>query len=269
MNIIVCIKQVPDTKNVRLDPKTNTLKREGVASIVNPYDMFAVEAALRIKEETGGKVTAITMGPPQAREALLKTVEYGVDEVVLLSDRAFAGADTWATSYALAKGIEKIGAFDVIVCGKQAIDGDTAQVGPGLAVQLGLPYVSFVKKISKVDQAGGVIVVERMMDDGYDVVEIPLPSLITVVKEVGELRVPSLRGKMKARKMEVPVMDAEHIKADPDSIGLAGSPTQVIEVFAPQGRGSKTVIEGSPDEQAGMLLSLLKQNKILGIGEEK
>ena len=166
MDIFVCIKQVPDAKSVRLDPETKTLKREGVQSMVNPFDMYAVEAALRLKDEFGGTVTALTMGPPQAEEALRQVVEYGVDRVALLSDRAFAGADTWATGYTLARGVEKLGRFDLIVCGKQAVDGDTAQVGPGLAERLDLPYVCFVRRLVEVDPEAGRMKVERLMDDG-------------------------------------------------------------------------------------------------------
>ncbi len=265
MNIVVCIKQVPDTRNVRLDPETNTLKREGVESIVNPFDMYAVETALRLKDEFGGTVTALTMGPPQAEAALRQVVEYGVDEAVLLSDRAFAGADTWATSYTLAKGIEKIGQVDLIVCGKQAVDGDTAQVGPELAEQLGLPFVCFVRRLAEVDPSGGRMVVERLMDDGYDVVEASLPALITVVKEIGEPRVPSLRGKMKAKKLTIPVYGAADLNAAPDCVGLAGSPTQVVEVFAPQPRGDRVNIDGAPGEQARQLLAALARDKVLTV----
>lgn len=265
MNIVVCIKQVPDTKNVQLDPETNTLKREGVESIINPFDMYAVEAALRLRDEFGGTVTALTMGPPQAEAALREVVEYGVDRVALLSDRAFAGADTWATSYTLAKGVEKLGRFDLIVCGKQAIDGDTAQVGPGLAENLGIPYVCFVRRLAEVDPEAGRMVVHRLMDDGYDVVESPLPALITVVKEISEPRVPSLRGKMKAKKIDVPVYGLEDLGADPESVGLAGSPTQVVEIFAPRARGDRVMIQGDPEDQARRLLTELKKDKILSI----
>lgn len=266
MNIVVCIKQVPDTRNVQIDPETKTLRRSGVASIVNPYDMYAVETALRLKDQHGGTVTALTMGPPQAEEALRSVVEYGVDEAVLLSDRAFAGADTWATSYTLAKGVEKIGHFDLIVCGKQAIDGDTAQVGPGLAERLDLPFVCFVRKIVDCDPAKGRLTVERMMDDGYDLVETPLPALISVVKEIGEPRVPSLRGKMKAKKMKVPIYGAAELGADDQCIGLSGSPTRVVEVFAPKPRGRRMKIEGQPDEQADRLLTILAAEKIITAG---
>ncbi len=188
MNIIVCVKQVPDAKDVRLDPKTNTLSREGVESIMNPYDQHALEEAVRLKEEHGGEVTVITMGPPQAEEILRQAISCGADKVVLVSDRAFAGADTWATSYTLEKAIIKVGKFDLILCGKQAIDGDTAQVGPGLAMRLDIPFLTCVQKIRSADTKG--LSVERMMDDGYDVVEVDYPMLLTVVKNINEPRVP-------------------------------------------------------------------------------
>ncbi|MFH1135932.1 MAG: electron transfer flavoprotein subunit beta/FixA family protein [Pseudomonadota bacterium] len=267
MNIIVCIKQVPDAKNVRLDPVTNVMKREGVESIINPYDMYAVECALRLRDQFGGKVTALTMGPPQAEQALRQTVEYGVDEAVLLSDRAFAGADTWATSYTLAKAVEKIGEFDLIVCGKQASDGDTAQVGPGLAERLNLPYVCFVRRLAAADPEGRKLRVERMMDDGFDLVETPLPALITVVKEIAEPRVPSVRGKMKAKKLIIPVWTREDLNADPDLVGLPGSPTQVVEVFAPKPVGDRMMITGSPEEQVERLLAQWKKANIFGEGK--
>ena len=206
MDIIVCIKQVPDTKDVRLDPVTNTMAREGVDSIMNPFDRHALEEAVRIREKTGGRVTALSMGPPQAEAVLREAISCGADEGVLVSDRAFAGADTWATSYTLARAIATVGEFDLVLCGKQAIDGDTAQVGPGLACQLGLPYVTCVQKVRTTED--GSLTVERMMDDGYDVVKLPLPALLTVVKDINEPRVPSLKGKMKAKKEEIACLSA-------------------------------------------------------------
>ena len=210
MKIIVCVKQVPDAKDVRLDPKTNTLAREGVESIMNPFDRHALEAAVALKEQYGGTVTAITMGPPQAEETLKDAVACGADEGVLVSDRAFAGADTWATTYTLGKAVESLGGFDLIICGKQAIDGDTAQVGPGIADQLGIPFVAWVKKIEHI--ADGSIRVQRLMDDGYDVLDMPLPALITVVKEINEPRLPSLRGKMASKRAQVPGWSANQAK---------------------------------------------------------
>jgi electron transfer flavoprotein beta subunit len=259
MNIIVCIKQVPDAKDVRLDPKTNTMAREGVASIMNPYDRHAVEAAVQLKESTGCSVTALSMGPPQAEEVLREAVSCGSDGGTLLSDRAFAGADTWATTYTLGKAVEKLGAFDLIICGKQAIDGDTAQVGPGLAHRLDIPYVTCVRKIVSCENK--TLRLERMMDDGYDEVEVDLPALITVVKEINEPRIPSLKGKMKAKKMEIPVFSAADIGADPDCIGLPGSPTQVQRVFSPEPRGERTMFSGSLEEQIEQLLTVLESVK--------
>jgi len=198
MRIIVCVKQVPDVTEVKIDPKTNTLVREGVPSIMNPYDLHAVEAALQIKEKTSGKVTAITMGPPQAEEVLREAIAMGVDDAVLLTDRRFAGADTWATSYTLSQAAKKIG-FDLIICGKQAIDGDTAQVGPEMAEFLDIPHVAYVRKIEKIDSSE--MVFERLMDDCYEKLLVSLPALITVVKELNNPRPPSIRGKMTAKNL--------------------------------------------------------------------
>lgn len=256
MKIIVCIKQVPDAKDVRLDPKTNTLAREGVEAIMNPFDRHALEEAVRLKEEHGGTVTAISMGPPQAEAVLREAIACGADHGVLVSDRAFAGADTWATSYTLAKAVETVGGADLILCGKQAIDGDTAQVGPGLATRMGLPYVTCVQKTR--EKTTDSIVVERMMDDGYDVVRLPLPALLTVVKDINEPRVPSLKGKMKAKKVEIQSLSAADINADPKCIGLAGSPTQVVHVYSPEPRADREVFSGSVEEQVEQLVERLK-----------
>ena len=256
MKILVCVKQVPDAKDVRLDPKTNTLAREGVESIMNPYDRHALEEAVAIREKLGGTVTVVSMGPPQAEAVLREAIACGADEGVLVSDRAFAGADTWATSYTLAKTVQTLGGFDLILCGKQAIDGDTAQVGPGLACRLRLPYVACVQKTRQVSAAA--IEVERMMDDGYDVLRLPLPALLTVVKDINEPRVASLKGKMKAKKAEIRHLTAAAIGADPQCIGLAGSPTQVVRVFSPEPRGDRRIFSGSVDEQVDQLVACLK-----------
>jgi electron transfer flavoprotein beta subunit len=255
MNILVCIKQVPDAKDVRLDPETNTLAREGVESIMNPFDRHALEEGVRLKEENGGRVTVLSMGPPQAEAVLREAISCGADQGVLVSDRAFAGADTWATSYTLAKAARSLGSFDLILCGKQAIDGDTAQVGPGLATSLNLPYVTCVQKTRSV--SADHIVVERMMDDGYDVLKLSLPALLTVVKDINEPRVASLKGKMKAKKAEIQVLNAAEIGAEEQCIGLAGSPTQVVQVFAPQARGERTVFAGDPSQQVEQLVDRL------------
>lgn len=256
MKIVVCVKQVPDAKDVRLDPKTNTLAREGVESIMNPYDRHAVEEAVRLKEKHGGSVTVLSMGPPQAEETLREAVSCGADDAVLVSDRAFAGADTWATTYTLSQAIKKMDGFDLILCGKQAIDGDTAQVGPGLAERLDIPYITNARKVS--DCADSIIRLERMMDDGYDEIEMALPGLLTVVKEINDPRVPSLKGKMKAKKVEVKVMTAADIEADPDSLGLKGSTTQVVKVFSPQAKGDREMITGTVSEQVEQLVRKLE-----------
>jgi len=255
MKIIVCIKQVPDTSEVRLDPETNTLAREGVQSIMNPYDQHALEEAVRLREKIGGEVVVITMGPPQAEEVLRQAITCGADSGVLVSDRAFAGADTWATAYTLEHAIIKIGQADLILCGKQAIDGDTAQVGPGLATRLGIPFLTCIQKVREVTEDS--IVVERMMDDGYDVVAVEYPALLTVVKDINEPRVPSLKGKMKAKKATFTTLSAEDIGADLTCIGLPGSPTQVVKVFPPQPRGERAVLTGTVDEQIDQLVEKL------------
>ena len=247
MDIIVCIKQVPDTADVKINPETNTLIREGVKSIINPFDMYAIEEGIRLKEAYGGKVVAITMGPPQAEEALREAISMGVDEAVLITDRAFAGSDTYATSYVLSRAIDKIANYDVILCGKQASDGDTAQVGPGIATHLDIPQVTYVKKIVSIDTEKAVV--ERMTEEGYDVVEVQLPALFTVVKEINEPRPPSLRGKMKAKKAQIPKWGAGDMDVDPEKIGLKGSPTQVVKIFAPPRTGHHEIIEGESPEQ--------------------
>ncbi len=255
MNIIVCVKQVPDAKDVRLDPDTNTLAREGVEPIMNPYDQHALEEAVRLREVHGGEVTVITMGPPQAEEMLRMAISCGADNAVLISDRSFAGADTWATAYTLEKAIRKIGDFDLILCGKQAIDGDTAQVGPGLGMRLDIPYITCAQKIREADSSK--LVVERMMDDGFDLVEIALPALLSVVKDINDPRVPSLKGKMRAKKVAITTLSAADINADPSCIGLPGSPTQVVNVFPPHPRGDRAILEGTIDEQIDQLVDVL------------
>ena len=256
MNIIVCIKQVPDTTNVRIDPETNTLVRSGVQSIVNPFDMYAIEEAIRLKEKFGGMITVITMGPPQAEEALREAISLGADEAVLVSDRAFAGSDTWATSYTLSKAVQKIGKFDLVICGKQAIDGDTAQVGPGVAAFLDIPQITFVKKIEDIKDS--FIRAERMTEEGYDIIESPLPCLITVVKEINEPRLPSLKGKMRAKKIEIKKLEAKDLDADPDSLGLKGSPTKVVKIFTPPPRKGGQMLEGEAKDISERLVDLLK-----------
>ncbi|MDD3579578.1 MAG: electron transfer flavoprotein subunit beta/FixA family protein [Desulfobacca sp.] len=260
MKIIVCIKQVPETQEIRLDPVTHTLLREGVKSIINPFDLYALEEGLRARERQGGTVTVLSMGPPQAGDALREALTYGADDAVLLSDRAFAGADTWATAFTLARGITKLGGADLILCGKQAIDGDTAQVGPEMAAFLDLPYVAWARKLTFVDSE--VLQVERLLDHGYDGIEVRLPALITVVKEINEPRVPSFKAKLRAKSQKIPVLSLPDLELEPDQVGLPGSFTQVVKVFPPPARGARELWEGTPTELANRLWTRLQELKI-------
>ncbi len=256
MNIIVCIKQVPNTTDVKIDPATNTLVRDGVESVINPFDAYAIEEAVRLKEKLGGKVTAVTMGPPQAEKALRDAIALGCDEGVLVSDRKFAGSDTWATSYTLSAAIEKIGDYGVIVCGKQASDGDTAQVGPGISAHLDIPQVTYVRKIRGINEKTAVV--ERMTEEGFDVVETPLPCLFTVVKEINTPRMPSIKGMMRAKSAKISKWTAADIDAEPAALGLDGSPTRVVKIFTPEPRKGGEIISGSAGDVAKELAELLK-----------
>jgi len=255
VKIIVCIKQVPDTTNVRINPETNTLVREGVQSIINPFDAYAIEEGVRLKEKHGGTVTVITMGPPQASEALRECISLGADSVYLVSDRAFAGADTLATAYALSCAIRHLGGADVILMGRQAIDGDTGQVGPGVAENLDISHVTDIRKIEEITE--GRIVVERLLEEGYARIAARLPVVLTVVKEINTPRLPSLKGKLAAKKAEVPVLKASDIGADVQRLGLNGSPTQVMRIFTPPKPGGGKKFTGEPAETVGALLAEL------------
>jgi len=263
MKIVVCIKQVPGTTEVKMNPATNTLIREGIPNVVNPFDLYAVEEALRLKERFGGSVVAVCMGPGSATEQLKETVELGVDEVYLISNRAFAGSDTLATSYTLSKAIEKIGDVDLVICGKQAIDGDTAQVGPEIAENLNWPHVTYVRKVN--DVTPDAITVERMTDDGYERLEIKLPALLTVVKEINEPRLPSIKGKMRAKKIEVSVWGPDDLGVDPSRIGLNGSPTQVWKTFIPDHHVEAEMFEGDVSEQVKALVRRLVEKNIISV----
>jgi electron transfer flavoprotein beta subunit len=254
VNIVVCIKQVPGTTKVTINPETGTLIRDGVEAIVNPFDEFAIEEALRIKERVGGAmVKVISMGPPQAEAALRAAIAMGADEGYLVSDRAFAGSDTWATSYTLAKGIKALGETHLVICGKQAIDGDTAQVGPGVAEMLGLPFVAWVRKVEEITARS--IRVQRLMEEGYDVVEMPLPGLITVVKEINTPRLASLKGKMRAKSAKITTLDAAALATEKAKTGLSGSPTQVLRSFVPVRKCGGEKISGEVTELVGKIVS--------------
>ncbi len=263
MNIVVCVKQVPDTAEVRIDPVTNTLVRQGVPSIMNPFDKQALEAALALKDANGGKVTVLSMGPQQAAEVLREAVAMGADEAVLLSDRAFAGADTLATSYTLSKAIEKLAPVDLVLCGKQAIDGDTAQVGPEIAAHLGWGQVTYALSIKKENDA---IRIEREHEDCLQVITGALPLVITVTRAEQEPRFASIRGKMKANRMAIPTWTADDLAVDGAKIGLIGSPTQVSRIFSPahpQAKG-EVLADLSAAEAAKALVAKLTAAKIVG-----
>jgi len=263
MRIIVCIKQVPDTEElpkVRINPESNTIVREEVKSIINPFDENALEEALRIKEKNKASVTCISMGPPQAKEALRKALAMGVDEVFLISDPLFAGSDTWATSYILSQSIRKLGSFDLIIAGKQAIDGDTGQVGPALAEFLGIPQITYVRKLEVED---GRIRAERTLEDYFEVVEAKLPLLVTVTKEINEPRYPSLKGILKAKKTEIPVLTNRDLNLPLDKIGLEGSPTRVVKVFNPSPPPKGEIIEGDLKEKVERVIEEIKKRNLL------
>ena len=255
MNIVVCVKQVPATTEVKMDKETNTIIREGVESILNPFDTYAVEEAIRIKEKHGGKVTSLSMGIISATDVLKETIALGADDAILLNDKAFAGADTLATAYALSLAINKLDDVDLVICGNQATDGDTAQVGPSLAEKLGFPHTTYVRKIEEITDE--YIKCQRMTEDGYEVIELSLPAVITVVKEINEPRLPSLKGMMKAKKASVTVWTADDLSADKDKCGLKGSPTQVIKTFVPVHDVTSEMIEGTAEEQAKKLADKL------------
>jgi electron transfer flavoprotein beta subunit len=257
LNIIVCIKQVPGTTEIKIDPKTNTLVRQGVKSIVNPFDAYALEEGVRLKEKYGGKVTVITMGPPQAEEALRETISLGADEAILLSDRAFAGSDTWATSYVLSKAIAKIANYDIIICGRQTLDGDTGQVGPELSEMLKIPFVSYVSKVEEIKDK--YIRVQRMIEEGHEVIETALPAVITVVKEINVPRLPSLRGSMKAKTAKIPLWTAADIGAEPDKAGIPGSPTRVVKISYPKRTHKSEVLPGTLEQQIEKLVERLEK----------
>lgn len=263
MHIVVCVKQVPNTTQVRINPETNTLVRDGVESIMNPFDENALEMALQLKEKHAGtKVTVLTMGPPQAAEILKEAVGRGADAVVLLCDRAFAGSDTWATSYAISTAIGKLEQKpDLVLFGKQAIDGDTAQVGPGVADWMGIPCIAYARGIEITD---GKAVVERAFEDGFERLEVALPCALTVLKEANVPRMASLRGKMAAKKLVIAPMTAEASGADPTKLGLSASPTRVVKIFSPPPKtGGVKWQNEEPAVVAQKLVDLLKERKLV------
>jgi electron transfer flavoprotein beta subunit len=260
MNILVCIKQVPDSNKVEVDPVTGVLKRNGVESKMNPYDLYALETALRIREKTGGSITAITMGPGQAAGIIREAFAMGVDKGVLISDRKFGGADVLATSYTLSQGIRQSGEFDLILCGKQTTDGDTAQVGPEVAEWLGIPSLSNVSRI--VEQKESSLVVEMDMTHDIEVAEIQYPCLLAVDKDIFIPRLPSYVKKQETKDREIKVISLADLEdKDEKNYGLNGSPTQVQRIFPPQVNNHREVWNGEGKELAEQLFHKLKELK--------
>jgi len=262
MKIVVCIKQVPATHDVKIDPETKRLVREGVEAVMNPFDTYALEQGVLLREQHGGEVIALSMGPKKAETTLREAISCGADRAILLSDRAFAGSDTWATSYALSQAVRTIGDVDLVLCGKQAIDGDTAQVGPGIAAHLDWPQATYVSAMREGTER--TIVAQRMHEDGYDVCEVDLPAVVTVVKDINTPRIPSLKTRMAAKKAEIPLWDAAGIDADPAKLGLDGSPTRVVETNPPPAREAETlVLDGEPAESARKLVHELRMRTLI------
>ena len=265
MHILACVKQTPKSDNVKIDPATGCLIRSGAESAMNPFDEYALEEAVCLKEQLGGTVSVITMGPPAAENVLRDSIARGADKVYQLGDMAFAGSDTWATSYALSKGAEKINALekiDIILCGKQTNDSDTGHIGPQISAWLQWPNAAFVRRVVQADEKG--ITVERLTEDGTDELYLPYPCVISVVKEISDPRVRSVKGRLAAKRAEVVKWTADDIGADKTKLGLKHCPTRVVKSFAPQRDSSAVVIEGANGkEKAAKLVDLLKENKYI------
>lgn len=255
MNIVVCLKQVPDTAAVKIDPKTGTLIRDGVPSIINPEDKHALESALQIKDEVGGKITVISMGPPQAKNALREALCMGADEAILITDRAFAGADTLATSKTLAGALKKLD-YDIVFAGRQAIDGDTAQVGPEIAEHLDIPQVTYVQGV-KLEEDG--LLVNRALEDGYELIKVNTPVLLTAIKELNEPRYMNVKYIFETANKEVQVWSADDIEVNKEELGLKGSPTKVKKTMTKEAKGAGEVIKEVPNEAVKYVLGKLKE----------
>lgn len=262
MDILVCIKQVPGTSKVEVDPVTGVLKRDGVDSKMNPYDLYALETALRIREKVGGTVKVISMGPPQALEVIKEAYMMGADKGVLLSDRKFGGADVLATSYTISQGVKQMGNVDLILCGKQTTDGDTAQVGPEMAEYLGIPHIANVIKIEDIKDSG--LVVEMDMPNTIEVAEIKFPCLLTVDKDIFQPRLPSYRKKLETKDREIKILSFKDLQDQNEKrYGLNGSPTQVERIFPPAVNTDKEMWTGTGEELAGRLAVKLKELKFI------
>jgi len=262
MEILVCIKQVPGTSKVEVDPITGVLKRDGVDSKTNPYDLYAIETALRIKEQVGGLIKVISMGPPQAKEIIKESFMMGVDEGVLVSDRKFAGADVLATSYTISQGVRKMGTFDLILCGKQTTDGDTAQVGSEMAEYLGIPHIANVLKIIEVKEKS--IIVEMDMPNSIEIAEVQFPCLLTVEKDIFQPRLPSYKKKLLTKDREIKMISLNDFEdKDEKKYGLNGSPTQVERIFPPSVNDEREIWTGSNEDLSLKITTKLKQLKFV------
>ena len=271
MHIVVCIKQVPETSNVKMDEKTGVMVRDGVESIVNPLDLYALELALALKEERGAEITVLSMGPRNADRAIREALAMGCDQGVLASDRAFAGSDTWATSYVLAKAIEKLAPFDLVFAGVRATDGDTSQVGPAIASFLDLPLCAYVSHLRALDERS--VTVQRLVEQGYETLRLPLPAVLTVGKEIGYPRLPTLRGKQRAREAEIATWGPGDLAVQAESLGLAGSPTRVVKIEKPSAARECRMVAlagtGAP-EAAREVVDFLEAHNLLSTnGEER
>lgn len=266
MRILVPLKYVPDTDEIKIDEPTGTMVREGIPGIINPLDLYAVEEALRLKNTHSGEVVALSMGPPAVEEALRESLSMGVDQAVLLTDKRFAGSDTWATANTLSKAAQGLGDFDLILCGERATDGETGQVGPELGAMLGLPvitYVSHIEKVCLLRRGPGWVRCQRLTENGYQQVETPLPALLTVVKEINEPRFPTFQGKLAARRAEIQRLSLDDLNITSEGTGLQGSPTRVVKVFYPTLTRSTTMVVGSPEKAVERIIAFLKENNLV------
>ncbi len=267
MHIVVCIKQVPDTKIIKINPKTNTLDRRSAPAILNPYDANAVQEAVKIREKTGGTISVLSMGPPQATAVIKKSIEIGADRGYLITDRAFAGADTLATSYALSKALERINKdlpVDMVICGKHAIDGDTGQVGPGIARRMDIPPVTSVIEVSEINEKEKTVLIKRKLTNGYEIIQAEMPCLLTVEKEINSIEYSSMPNMLKAARYEPiiwTVNDLENVERT--QLGLKGSPTIVGKMFTPPRPEGGKRLEGTTDEQVKQLMDILLEKKEL------